>query len=85
MGDFWFLRRSVRGGAANTPGPKKAFTDWDRRGAVIAVASVFLLTWVGCAGTSLANRPETWAQPVKLAGVPNWYRVSRRTLSGRPT
>jgi protein tyrosine phosphatase (PTP) superfamily phosphohydrolase (DUF442 family) len=47
-----------------------------RRGAVIAVAGVFLLTWVGGAGTSLANRPETWAQPVKLEGVPNLYRVS---------
>ena len=47
-----------------------------RRGAVIAAAGVFLLTWVGGAGISLANRPETWAQPVKLEGVPNLYRVS---------
>jgi len=53
-----------------------------RRGAVIATASVFLLTWVGCAGTSLANRPETWAAPVKLEGVPNLYRVSDELYRG---
>jgi len=47
-----------------------------RRGAVIAGASVFLLMWVGGAGASLANRPETWAQPTKVEGVPNLYRVS---------
>ena len=46
------------------------------RGAVIAAASVFLLTWVSCASPPTANRPETWAQPVKLEGVPNLYRVS---------
>lgn len=53
-----------------------------RRGAVIAAASVFLLTGVGCAGASLANRPETWAQPVRLEGVPNLYRVSDELYRG---
>ena len=52
------------------------------RGAVIAAASVFLLTWVGCASTPTANRPETWAQPVKLAGVPNLYRISGELYRG---
>jgi protein tyrosine phosphatase (PTP) superfamily phosphohydrolase (DUF442 family) len=46
------------------------------RGAVIAAASLFLLAWVAGADPSIANRPKTWAQPVKLAGVSNLYRVS---------
>ncbi|MBU4231807.1 MAG: dual specificity protein phosphatase family protein [Desulfobacterales bacterium] len=53
-----------------------------RRGAVIAAASVFLLTWVGCASTPTANRPETWAQPVTLEGVPNLYRISGELYRG---
>jgi protein tyrosine phosphatase (PTP) superfamily phosphohydrolase (DUF442 family) len=53
-----------------------------RRGAVIAAASVFLLTGIGGPGTSLANRPETWAQPVKLEGVPNLYRISYELYRG---
>jgi len=52
------------------------------RGAVIAAAGVLLLTWVGCASTPTANRPETWAQPVKLSGVPNLYRVSGELYRG---
>jgi protein tyrosine phosphatase (PTP) superfamily phosphohydrolase (DUF442 family) len=52
------------------------------RGAVIAAAGVFLLTWVGCASTPTANRPETWAQPVKLEGVPNLYRISGELYRG---
>ena len=52
------------------------------RGAVIAAAGVFLLTWVGCAGTPTANRPETWAQPVTLSGVPNLYRISGELYRG---
>lgn len=52
------------------------------RGAVIATAGVFLLTWVGCASIPTANRPETWAQPVKLSGVPNLYRVSGELYRG---
>ena len=48
-----------------------------RRGAVLAAASLFLLTWVAWADDpSIANRPETWALPVKLEGVPNLYRIS---------
>jgi hypothetical protein len=52
------------------------------RGAFIAAASVFLLTWVGCSSTPTANRPETWAQPVKLEGVPNLYRISGELYRG---
>jgi protein tyrosine phosphatase (PTP) superfamily phosphohydrolase (DUF442 family) len=78
MGDFWVLamvRR--RGGAANLPGRIAGrLLMGIGRGAVIAAASVFLLTWVAGADPSLANRPKTWAQPVKLEGVPNLYRVS---------
>lgn len=54
--------------------------------AVIAAAGVILLTWVGCASILAANRPETWAQPVELAGVPNLYRVSGELYRGdQPT
>jgi protein tyrosine phosphatase (PTP) superfamily phosphohydrolase (DUF442 family) len=53
-----------------------------RRGAVMAAASVFLMTWVGCASPPLANRPETWAQPVELQGVSNLYRVSDQLYRG---
>ena len=52
------------------------------RAAVIAAISLFLLTWVGCASTPTANRPETWAQPVELTGVPNLYRVSGQLYRG---
>jgi len=50
--------------------------------AVIAAASIFLLTWVAWADPSPANRPETWAQPVKLEGVSNLYRVSGELYRG---
>ena len=53
-----------------------------RRGAVIAVASVFMLAWVAGADPLIANRPKTWAQPVNLAGVPNLYRVSDALYRG---
>ena len=53
-----------------------------RRGAVIAAASVFLLAGVAGADPLIANRPKTWAQPVKLAGVPNLYRVSDALYRG---
>ena len=52
------------------------------RGAVIAAAGVLLMIWVGCASVPTANRPETWAQPVKLEGVPNLYRVSGELYRG---
>ena len=52
------------------------------RGAVIAAASVFVLAWVAGADSLIANRPKTWAQPVKLAGVPNLYRVSDALYRG---
>jgi protein tyrosine phosphatase (PTP) superfamily phosphohydrolase (DUF442 family) len=50
--------------------------------AVIAAAGLFLLTWVAWAGPSVAHRPKTWAQPVKLEGVPNLYRVSGELYRG---
>jgi protein tyrosine phosphatase (PTP) superfamily phosphohydrolase (DUF442 family) len=52
------------------------------RAAIIAAAGVFLLTWVGCASILAANRPETWAQPVTLSGVPNLYRISGELYRG---
>ena len=60
------------------------FWRWSGAGgaAVIAAASVFLLTWVGCASIPTANRPETWGQPVELAGVSNLYRVSGELYRG---
>jgi protein tyrosine phosphatase (PTP) superfamily phosphohydrolase (DUF442 family) len=53
-----------------------------RRGAVIAAACVFLLTWVAGADPSIADRPKAWAQPVKLQGVENLYRVSEKLYRG---
>ena len=84
MRDFWFWRRSVPGGgAANVPIPIAGrWLMTIRRGAVIAAASVFLLAWVAGADPLIANRPKTWAQPVKLAGVPNLYRVSDALYRG---
>jgi protein tyrosine phosphatase (PTP) superfamily phosphohydrolase (DUF442 family) len=52
------------------------------RGAAIAAAGIWLLTWVGCVSIPIADRPETWAQPVELAGVPNLYRVSHELYRG---
>jgi protein tyrosine phosphatase (PTP) superfamily phosphohydrolase (DUF442 family) len=53
-----------------------------RRGAVIAAASVFMLAGVAGADPLIANRPNTWAQRVNLAGVPNLYRVSEALYRG---
>lgn len=50
--------------------------------AVLAAASLFLLTWVAWADPLPANRPKTWAQPVQLAGVPNLYRISDQLYRG---
>ncbi len=48
-----------------------------RKHAVIAAASIFLFTGIAWADTStIPDRAKTWAQPVKLAGVPNLYRVT---------
>ena len=52
------------------------------RGAVSAAAGVLLMIWVGCASVPTANRPDTWAQPVELEGVPNLYRVSGELYRG---
>lgn len=50
--------------------------------AVIAAAGVFLLAWVAWADPLPADRPKTWAQPVKLEGVPNLYRISDALYRG---
>ena len=52
------------------------------RQAVIAVASVFLLTGLAWVAPPIPDRPKTWAQPVKLAGVPNLYRVTDELYRG---
>ena len=82
--DSWLgLRPRARGSAAHVlfhPAVRSLITK--RRGAVVAAASVFLLAWVAGADTSPANRPETWAQPVRLEGVPNLYRVSGTLYRG---
>jgi protein tyrosine/serine phosphatase len=53
-----------------------------RRQAVIAVASVCLLTGLGCVAPQISDRPKTWAQPVELAGVSNLYRVTAELYRG---
>jgi protein tyrosine phosphatase (PTP) superfamily phosphohydrolase (DUF442 family) len=53
-----------------------------RGGALLAAASIFLLSGVAWADPSPANRPKTWAQPVKLEGVPNLYRISDELYRG---
>jgi protein tyrosine phosphatase (PTP) superfamily phosphohydrolase (DUF442 family) len=44
--------------------------------AVMVAAGVFLVALTAGAETLPASRPQTWAQPVPLAGVPNLYRIS---------
>ncbi len=57
-----------------------------RRNAVIAAAAVCLLVGNAGAAPPPAGRPETWAQPVKLAGVANLYRVTADLYrSSQPT
>ncbi len=84
MRDFWvWAMAGHRGGAADVTFFIAVRSLMGiRRGAAIAAASVFLFTGVGCASTPAANRPETWAQPVKLEGVPNLYRVSDELYRG---
>lgn len=65
------------GGAVNVSFSLQRVRHKITRGAVIAAAGVLLLLGAGCASTPTAHRPETWAQPVDLEGVPNLYRVSR--------
>jgi protein tyrosine phosphatase (PTP) superfamily phosphohydrolase (DUF442 family) len=81
---FCFWPRSVPGrGAANVSIPLAGrWLITIRRGAVIAAAGVFLLSWAAGADRLIANRPKTWAQPVKAAGVPNLFRVSEVLYRG---
>lgn len=78
MPDFSDLALVCRGGRAANVSFGLQVRAWRQisRGAVIAAASVFLLTWVAWADPSVADRPQTWAQPVTLAGVQNLYRIS---------
>jgi protein tyrosine/serine phosphatase len=56
-----------------------------RTAAAIAAASL-LFTALGCVSLPTADRPETWAQPVRLEGVANLYRVSGELYRGdQPT
>ena len=80
---WWWLWGGAGGGTANLPFRTAVPSPHTvRRDAVSAAASLCLLMWVGCASLSLADRPETWAQPVKLEGVPNLYRVSDNLYRG---
>ena len=81
---FGIWLRSVAGGGAVNPswGLQVRWRRQLSRGAVIAAASALLLIWVAWAGQSGAIRPKTWAQPVKLSGVPNLYRVSGELYRG---
>jgi protein tyrosine phosphatase (PTP) superfamily phosphohydrolase (DUF442 family) len=79
MGDFLVWAKVCAGRrCANLPIPiaGHGLMKMMRRGAVIAGASLFLLPWVAGADPLIANRPNTWAQRVQLAGVPNFYRVA---------
>jgi protein tyrosine phosphatase (PTP) superfamily phosphohydrolase (DUF442 family) len=53
-----------------------------RRGVIVAAAGVLLLVGAAGAAPAPANRPDTWAQPVNLAGVPNLFRVSDTLYRG---
>jgi protein tyrosine phosphatase (PTP) superfamily phosphohydrolase (DUF442 family) len=84
MPDLAVLARPMeRGGSPNVPG--RSVGRWviaTRRGAVIAAVSLFFLAWVAWADPAPANRPETWAQPVRLEGVPNLFRISDALYRG---
>ena len=69
--------------AANVPIPiVRGWLMTIMRGAVITAAGVFMLAWAAGASPLIANRPKSWAQPVKLAGVTNLYRVSDALYRG---
>ncbi len=48
----------------------------------MAAAGVFMLAWGAGADPLIAHRPQTWAQPITLPGVPNLYRVSEALYRG---
>ncbi len=53
---------------------------------VIAAAAIGFLAGIAGAAPPPDGRPETWAQPVSLAGVPNLYRVTTDLYrSSQPT
>jgi protein tyrosine phosphatase (PTP) superfamily phosphohydrolase (DUF442 family) len=47
-----------------------------KRIAIAGILSLFLLSFLARAQTSLPDRPAHWAGPVQLEGVPNLHRVS---------
>jgi protein tyrosine phosphatase (PTP) superfamily phosphohydrolase (DUF442 family) len=53
---------------------------------VNSLIQVLLLAGIAAAGEQPAPRPESWAQPVELAGVPNLHKVSDTLYrSAQPT
>jgi protein tyrosine phosphatase (PTP) superfamily phosphohydrolase (DUF442 family) len=53
---------------------------------VLAMTTFLLLAGIAAAGEEPASRPESWAQPVALAGVPNLHKVSDTLYrSAQPT
>lgn len=50
--------------------------------AFVAAACALLLVGMARPDSPPPPRPETWAQPLKLAGVPNLYRVSGELYRG---
>jgi protein tyrosine phosphatase (PTP) superfamily phosphohydrolase (DUF442 family) len=83
---FWRWSGGAESAAHKSEGRQGQARRQISRGAVIVAAGVLLLTWVGCVSIPIADRPETWAQPVELAGVANLYRVSGELYRGdQPT
>ncbi|MBU1055251.1 MAG: tyrosine-protein phosphatase [Proteobacteria bacterium] len=53
---------------------------------IISIAILFLLSNVAFANESAFKRPETWAQPLVIEGVPNLHKVSNNLYrSAQPT
>lgn len=57
-----------------------------KRKAVAAALSVLLVTAAPAGGSEPADRPEEWAHPVHLVGVPNLHRINDKLYrSAQPT
>jgi protein tyrosine phosphatase (PTP) superfamily phosphohydrolase (DUF442 family) len=84
MADFSVLAGAAgQRGAANVPG--LGAVRWlaaHVKGAIMAATGLVLLVGVAGADPAPASRPATWAQPVKLEGVPNLFRVSAALYRG---
>ena len=42
----------------------------------ILITGLLLFAAIAMAGSTAVKRPADWAQPLKLAGVPNLFKVS---------